>query len=166
MTTATSITVRVPLSIRRRPGRKTVVMPVGHGVAPVMTKADPALVKALARAFRYQRILDEGRYASVTEMAAAEKIDRGYLGRLLQLTLLAPDTIAAILDGTQDGELTLPSLMAGLDVIWECQPRRSPRPRKVAPKAEDAGRPASISAPNTLALVEGHDILAAAAVRP
>jgi hypothetical protein len=67
-------------------------------------------------------MLDAGRYGSVTEMAVAEKIDRGYLGRLLQLTLLAPDTITAILDGTQDGELTLPSLMAGFDLTWESQP--------------------------------------------
>ena len=151
MTAATSITVRVPLAIRHRPGRKTVVTPMIDGVAPVTTRADPALVKALARAFRYQRMLDQGRYGSMTEMAGAEKIDRGYLGRLLQLTLLAPDTIAAILDGTQDGELTVPSLMAGFDVIWEFQSRSRPGPRKVAPKAEYTGRPASISAPNALA---------------
>jgi len=81
MTVATSITVRVPLTIRRRPGRKTVVTPVRNsGDTVLATRADPALVKALARAFRYQRMLDEGRYASITEMAAAEKIDRGYLG--------------------------------------------------------------------------------------
>ncbi len=77
--TATSITVRVPLAIRRRPGRKTVLTPVQEGAPAVPTRADPALVKALARAFRYQRLLDEGRYASISEMAAAEKIERGYL---------------------------------------------------------------------------------------
>jgi hypothetical protein len=101
MTTATSITVRVPLAIRCRPGRKTIVTPVpttGTNT-PIATRADPALVKALARAFRYQRMLDEGRYASMTEMAAAEKIDRGYMGRLLQLTLLAPDIVEATLSG-------------------------------------------------------------------
>ena len=43
-----------------------------------------------ARAFRYQRLIDEGRYASISEMAAAERIERGYLGSLLRLTLLAP----------------------------------------------------------------------------
>ena len=97
-----SITVQVPLSIRRRPGRKTVVMPEGQGAATppptVSTRADRALVKALARAFRYQRMLDEGRYSSITEMAEAEKLDRGYMGRLLQLTLLAPDIVEAALD--------------------------------------------------------------------
>ena len=99
MTAATSITVRVPLAIRHRPGRKTVVTPMADGVAPVTTRADPTLVKALARAFRYQRMLDTGVYCSVTDMAAGEKIDRGYLGRLLQLTLLAPDLVNGALDG-------------------------------------------------------------------
>ena len=81
MSEAASITVRVPLTIRRRPGRKTVVTPVRDGgEAALPTRADPALVKALARAFRYQRLLDEGRYASISEMAAAEQIERGYLG--------------------------------------------------------------------------------------
>ena len=78
MTAATSITVRVPLKIRRRPGRKTVVTPIqDDDKATITTRADPALVKALGRAFRYQKLLDEGRYASITEMAAAERIERG-----------------------------------------------------------------------------------------
>jgi len=76
MTTATSITVRVPLAIRHRPGRKTVVVPAEAGPAAVATRSDPALVKALARAHRYQRMLDEGRYAAITELAAVEKLDR------------------------------------------------------------------------------------------
>ncbi len=75
---ATHITVRVPMTIRRRPGRKTVVTPMAlAGVRAVPTRADPALVKALARAFRYRRMLDEGHDASISEMAAAEKIERG-----------------------------------------------------------------------------------------
>jgi hypothetical protein len=66
MSAATSVTARVPLAIRRRAGRKTIVTPVGEqGVQAVTTRADPALMKALARAFRYQRLLDEGRHASI-----------------------------------------------------------------------------------------------------
>ena len=100
MTVATSITVRVPLTIRQRPGRKTVVTPVRDGGEAICrTRADPALAKALARAFRYQRLLDEGRYSSISDMAAGERIERGYLGSLLRLTLLAPDIVEAILDG-------------------------------------------------------------------
>lgn len=118
MSTSTSITVRVPLAIRHRPGRKTVVTPMTSGVAPVTTRADPALVKALARAFRYQRMLDQGRYATISEMAAAEKIDRGYLGRLLQLTLLAPDIVESILHGRAPEEMSLPRVLDSFPMQW------------------------------------------------
>ena len=122
-----SITVQVPLSIRRRPGRKTVVMPEGQGAATppptVSTRADPALVKALARAFRYQHMLDEGRYSSITEMAEAEMLDRGYMGRLLQLTLLAPELVGSILDG-QAASVSLPSLLDPLPTDWLEQRRQ------------------------------------------
>ena len=122
MSSATSITVRVPLTIRRRPGRKTVVTPARDGAeAALPTRADPALVKALARAFRYQRLLDEGRYSSISEMAAAEQIERGYLGRLLRLTLLAPDIVEAILDGRQPRDLGLPALMESIPSAWDEQ---------------------------------------------
>jgi hypothetical protein len=109
----TSITVRVPLTIRRRPGRKTIVTPTGEHAAIVQTRADPALLKALARAFRWQKLLDDGRYASISELAAAEKIERGYLGKMLQLTLLAPWVVQAIVDGRQGADVSLPGLMGG-----------------------------------------------------
>jgi hypothetical protein len=121
-TAPTLITVRVPLKIRRRPGRKTVVMPVRPGgEAALATPADPALVKALARGFRYQRLLDEGRYASISEMAVAEKVERGYLGTLIRLTLLAPDIVEAIIDGRAHDDLSLPHLLEPLPAVWHDQ---------------------------------------------
>jgi len=113
------VTVRVPLTVRRRSGRKTMVS-LGFGAegGRIATKADPALVKALARAFRYQKLLDEGRYASISEMATAEKIERGYLGTLLRLTLLAPEMVEAILNGRQPERVTLPWLLVGVAVAW------------------------------------------------
>src|ERR1700761_6870305 len=111
MTDLNSITVQVPLAIRRRPGRKTIVSPAGVSSAntcEVPRRADPAMVKALARAFRWKRTLETGRYVSVSDIAAAEKIDRGYVGSILRLTLLAPDIIEAILDGRQPEDLGLP----------------------------------------------------------
>jgi hypothetical protein len=113
------ITVRVPLKIRRRPGRKTMVsLGAGQDGRSIATKADPALLKALARAFRYQKLLDEGRYASISEMAAGEKIERGYLGTLLRLTLLAPEMVEAILNGREPEGVTLPALLEGVPVGW------------------------------------------------
>jgi hypothetical protein len=122
MSTATHIMVRVPLKIRHRPGRKTLVTPVQReDAAAVPTRADPALVKALARAFRYQKLLDEKRYASISEMAAAERIERGYLGTLLRLTLLAPNLIEALLDGRQPEGVTLPRLLEPFPLNWSEQ---------------------------------------------
>jgi hypothetical protein len=122
MSEATHIVVRVPLAIRQRPGRKTVVTPMLPGGLPTFpTRADPALVKALARAFRYQRLLDEAQHASISEMAEAERIERGYLGTLLRLTLLAPDIVEAILDGPT-GEVTLPTLLEPFPLNWSEQP--------------------------------------------
>ena len=125
MTTAShSLTVRVPLAIRRRGGRKVVVTPEGESVAtstPPRTRVDSTLVKALARAHRWKRLLENGTYASISELAKAEKIDRGYLGRILQLTLLAPDIVEAILDGRQPAELGLPRLMKPFPVVWSEQ---------------------------------------------
>lgn len=120
--TTTHITVRVPLKIRRRPGRKTMVTPAPPGCVTVQpTRTDPALVKALARAFRYERLLNEGRYGSISEMATAERIDRGYLGRLLQLTLLAPDIVERILDGPQPESANLRRFIDSMPVIWAAQ---------------------------------------------
>ena len=124
MSSATSITVRVPLAIRRRGGRKLVVTPDGGsapGAAPARTRADPALVKALARAHRWKRLLESGRYGSLAELAAAEKIDRSYLGKTLRLTLLAPDIVEAILDGRQSCALALPALLELVPSLWDEQ---------------------------------------------
>jgi hypothetical protein len=93
----------------------------GHAQPPDLDPADPTLVKALARAFRYQRMLNEEHYASITEMAEAERLDRGYMGRLLQLTLLAPSLVEAVLDERQPEQLNLPALLKPLPMKWEQQ---------------------------------------------
>ena len=120
MSGATAITVRVPLASRRKPGRRTVVTPAGQATGEpagvVRTRTDPALLKALARAFRWRKLLDEGRYGSMSELAVAEKIERGYLGKVLQLKLLPPDLVQAIVDRRQGAEVTLPKVKEGVAV--------------------------------------------------
>ena len=134
---STSITVRVPVTIRKRGGRRLVVAPDGAPWAPSRARIDNTLVKALARAHRWKRMLDEGRYGSVTELAAGEKLDRGYLGNILMLTLLAPDIVEAILDGRQPAELGVHVLRAGFPVEWETQ-HKSPESAGHAIQATDA----------------------------
>lgn len=125
MTDVTSVTVVVPMKLRRRSQRKAIIGPDGVPVqmsaaAPptAVTAGDPALVKALARAFRWRRLLEEGRYASLGDLAAAEKVDRSHLSRLLRLTLLAPDIVEAILDGRHPEEMTLAGLREAVPVEW------------------------------------------------
>ena len=115
----TSVTVRVPITIRQRGGRKLVVIPdAPAGWPPQRARIDNSLIKALARAYRWKRMLDVGRYGSVSELAAAEKLDRGYLGRILTLTLLAPDIVEVVLDGRQPAELGVHVLREGFPVEW------------------------------------------------
>jgi hypothetical protein len=122
MSGATSITVRVPMTIRKRGGRKVIVSPDGSVLpsAPrqATTTADPALLKALARAFRWKRMLDDGTFASVSDIARAEKLDRTYVGDILRLTLLAPVVVEAIAEGRQPAEMTLPVLMKRAAMGW------------------------------------------------
>ena len=66
-------------------------------------------------------MLDDGRYGSVTELAAGEKLDRSYLDRILMLTLLAPDIVEAIMDGRQPAELGVHVLREGFPVDWRAQ---------------------------------------------
>jgi hypothetical protein len=113
-----SITVRVPVTIRKRGGRRLVVAPDGAPWSTPRARIDSTLIKALARAHRWKKMLDEGRYGSVTELAAGEKLDRGYLGKILMLTLLAPDMVEAIMDGRQPVELGVHVLREGFPVEW------------------------------------------------
>src|SRR5215208_4469573 len=102
-----TVTVRVPISIRRRGGRKLVLAPDGTNVTaePVHRHIDNAMVKAIARAFRWRELLESGSYATIAEIAAAEKINESYVGRVFRLALLAPDIVDAILLGRQPAGL-------------------------------------------------------------
>lgn len=122
------VTVRVPISIRRRGGRRLVLAPDGRDIsaAPVTRHIDNAMVKAIARAFRWRDMLESGEYAPIREIANAEKINETYVGRVLRLTLLAPDIVEAILNGRQPARLQLKGLMGRFPVGWREQAR--PRP--------------------------------------
>ena len=84
------------------------------------------MVRALARAFRWRRLLETGVVATVEEITAAEKINASYVGRVLRLMLLSPDIVEAILDGRQPAEMTLAALMRPFAVGW---PRQKPASR-------------------------------------
>ncbi|MBN8936460.1 MAG: hypothetical protein J0I13_09260 [Rhizobiales bacterium] len=118
-----TVTVRVPISIRRRGGRKLVLAPDGTNVTttPIRRHVDSAMVKAIARAFRWREMLESGQYSTIREIAAAEKINESYVSRVLRLTLLAPKIIETILNGQQPSVLQLDHLMRRFSTDWSEQ---------------------------------------------
>jgi hypothetical protein len=101
--------------------RKLVLAPDGAPVPPAAPYVDSTLVKAIARAFRWQKMLETGRYATIKEIAKAEKINPSYVSRVLRLTLLAPATVEAILDGRANTAPTLAEAMDPFPVEWRLQ---------------------------------------------
>ena len=119
-----TLTVHVPMTFRARGGRKLVVSPDGVPAwAKPRTRNDNTMVKALARAFRWRKLLETGTYATVEEIARAEKINTSYVSRVLRLTLLAPEIIEMILDGRHPTDLTMAALMKPFPVEWREQTR-------------------------------------------
>lgn len=118
-----TLTVFIPLRVKPRGGRKAMVTP---GVLALEHRQDITLIKAVARAFRWRRMMEAGRFATIRDLAAAEKINSSYVSRVLRLTLLAPDIVEAILDGRQREGMTLPGLMEPFPVEWRRQNHAAP----------------------------------------
>jgi len=117
-----TFTVAVPLTIRKRGGRKLVLSPAGEEItAPARPRIDNTLVKALARAFRWRKLLETGVYATVAEMADAEGINRSYVSRVIRLTLLPPKLVESILDGRPEAVILLPELLEPRSDVWSEQ---------------------------------------------
>jgi hypothetical protein len=118
-----ALTVHVPMSFRRRGGRKIIVAPDGAAFPALARRAnvDSVLVKALARAFRWQSMLDQGIHSTIKEIAAKEKIDPTYVGDVLRLTLLAPDIVEMILDGHQPPFPQIGQVRKPFPLEWEAQ---------------------------------------------
>lgn len=113
-----TVTLHVPFRTVKRGGRKVMQLPDG-AVQPRRT--DSTLVKALARAFRWKRMLDSGEFATIAELAEREGIAPSYMTRVLRLTLLAPDIIEVILDGRQAPEVTLAQGLEPFPPSWNEQ---------------------------------------------
>ena len=113
------VAVYVPMTFRRRGGRKVIVLPDGTlgNPAPAAT-IDNNMVKAIARAFRWQKLLENGTYSCHDEIAKAEKIDPSFISRIIRLALLAPDIVEAIVAGKHPADLTLKKLMTSVPVEW------------------------------------------------
>lgn len=110
-----TVTLHVPFRVVKRGGRKE--MQLLDGFRPDR-KADNTLVKALARAFRWKRMLESGEFATIAELAEREGIATSYMTRILRLTQLEPGIIEAVLDGRQGDAVKLARLMDPFPISW------------------------------------------------
>jgi hypothetical protein len=113
----------VPLTVRRYGGRKAVVVP--NEAQPVARRRKPLspLVRALARAYRSQKLIESGEFYSIAELAATERMDKSYVSKMLRLTLLAPDLVELILAGTEPDAIQIDALKRPFSPEWSRQRR-------------------------------------------
>ncbi|MDP5306333.1 hypothetical protein [Paracoccus spongiarum] len=114
-----TVTIHVPFRLVKRGGRKEMVLPADTATQP--QRMDNTLVKALARAFRWKRMLESGEFASISELAEKEGIAFTYMARLMRLSLLSPELVDAVMDGRQPAHITLANLMDPFPADWKEQ---------------------------------------------
>ena len=116
-----TLTIRIPMRLQRRGGRKLIMTPEGATAPARKPSRDETLVKALVRAHRWRRKIESGQAKSITDLAEQEGITDAYVCRLLPLTCVAPDIVEAILDGRQPKGLRLAEMLENLSPMWDAQ---------------------------------------------
>ena len=117
--TASAMLTEIPMTFRIFGGKTAIVLPDGfRAIARPEATIDSTMVKIIARAFRWQRLIDDGTYSTIDDMAAAEKISPSYVSRVVRLALLSPTIVEAILDGRQPAQLTMKDLLERFPIEW------------------------------------------------
>lgn len=117
-----TLVVTIPFKLQQRGGRKLVVTPAGAAPwAPAAPRIDNTLLRALARAHRWKRMLERGDYATIRDIEKAEGVTNSFVSRLLRLNLLAPDIVEEILGGRQPKTVQLEDIVYGLSLYWPTQ---------------------------------------------
>jgi hypothetical protein len=120
------VVLNIPMAFRRRSGRREIILPQSpDGTAAAQPEPNRALVLAIARAWRWQEMLDRGEVGSVDELARQLRRGPTYVARILCLTCLAPDIVEAILVGEEPDGMSLRSLSGNLPLDWDEQRRNS-----------------------------------------
>ena len=112
----------IPMTFRARAGKTVIVLPDGsRGVVRRGATIDNSMVKLIVRGFRWQRMLYEGKFTSIEDLSAAEKINPSYVSRVLRLSYLSPKIVEAILEGKSPARLTMKNLMEPFPMDWQKQ---------------------------------------------
>lgn len=112
------MSIRVPIKITRRGGRKVVKRPSGELIGRPWDQKSTVLQLALARGHKWLRMFESGKVGSLKDIAKLEGIDASYVSRMINLTTLAPEIVEAVLDDEVPGSLTLFDLAVGPSILW------------------------------------------------
>lgn len=115
--------IHVPLTIRRRGGRRLIILPEEAANAPHMPQHhfDDTLMNGIAKAWRWQALYERGQYPSLDAFAEKHGLNKSYAARVMRLNLLAPDIRLRIMTGKQPRGLKLADLMNPFPPLWEKQ---------------------------------------------
>ena len=116
--TATSIRIVIPLTIRKRNGRPKILPPEDAGLHGSLGQ-DPHVLRAIARAWKWRRQLEEGEMAGIQDIAAREKISDQYVGRMIRLAFLAPEVLEARLVKRRPPEISINEMAEVAKLPWE-----------------------------------------------
>lgn len=116
----------VPLTIRRKRNHKVMTPPPGEHSALGSGGEDISMIRALGKAFYWQKLLDQGKFATIRDLSRSMKLEQGWVAEVLRMTMLAPDIIEAVLEGKQPRHLNLQTLRGRHDPLprdWQEQRR-------------------------------------------
>ena len=120
-----NMSITVPVKIKRQSGKKIITLPNGKNYDPRPWDTSPTpLQTALARGFYWLELFESGKAKSIREIAKNEKVDNSYVSRLMNLTLLAPDIITAILDNDMPEDISIFDLAVEPPRLWAEQRRK------------------------------------------
>lgn len=120
-----AITLSIPMRIRKYSGRQQIVLPQNLSFNDFKEKQDLTILQAaLARAKRWQNLLDDGRVQSLRDIAISEKVDPSYVSRVMNLNLLGPELVQRILDDDLEAETTFNDFCIDMPLAWQYQGQR------------------------------------------
>jgi hypothetical protein len=119
------VIVSVPVRFYRRNGRQMILADSVESESNLDESGMPnnALLTAIAKAYSWQDQLESGEFEDLEDIAKANGVDRSYVGRMLQLTSLAPDIVESILAGQAFADISLQKCRKGIPSLWDDQRR-------------------------------------------
>ncbi len=113
-------TISLPIQFKRRAGRREIILPA-EGKTAASAPPNQVFLLTLARAFRWKDLLESGKFPTVASLAEAVGLERSYVGKLLNLTLLSPKIVEALVAGDEPDGLAVATLRQGVAVRWDAQ---------------------------------------------